>query len=220
MERIPEPELMDGEAQARAYAEADFEEPHSRFIALLRASFPDLPVTGAALDLGCGPADITLRVARAYPRWTVDGVDASAAMLAHGRAAVERAGLRDRITLVECYLPDGDAPRPSYGLVLSNSLLHHLRDPLVLWQSVRRWTRDGGAVFVMDLMRPASRDDAQRLVDCYAAGEPDVLRHDFFHSLLAAYRPEEVAAQLGAAGLGHLELRVVSDRHLVVCGRL
>jgi hypothetical protein len=35
MLRITEPEIMDDEEQVRAYALADFEEPHSQFIALL-----------------------------------------------------------------------------------------------------------------------------------------------------------------------------------------
>jgi hypothetical protein len=30
MDRIPEPELMDDEAQAKAYADADFAAPHER----------------------------------------------------------------------------------------------------------------------------------------------------------------------------------------------
>ena len=42
MERIPEPELMEDEAQARAYAEANFAEPHSHFIELLQAVFPHM----------------------------------------------------------------------------------------------------------------------------------------------------------------------------------
>ena len=75
MQRTPEPELMDDEAQALAYAQGDFEEPHSRVVALLRERLADLPAGGAALDLGCGPADISLRFARAFPGWTVDGVD-------------------------------------------------------------------------------------------------------------------------------------------------
>src|SRR5690349_165975 len=36
VQRILEPELMLDPAQAQAYASADFEEPHSRFITLLR----------------------------------------------------------------------------------------------------------------------------------------------------------------------------------------
>ena len=220
MERIPEPELMNGEAQALAYARADFDEPHRRVIALLHERLADLPAGGAALDLGCGPADISVRFARAYPGWTVDGLDGSAPMLALGRQAVEQARLASRVRLVQAYLPDGEAPRPRYDLVLSNSLLHHLGDPLVLWRSVHRWAAPGAAVFVVDLLRPASEAEARDLVERYAAGEPDVLRHDFHCSLLAAYRCDEVARQLAASELVQLHVEQVSDRHLVVYGRM
>lgn len=219
MERIPEPELMDDEAQARAYAEADFEEPHGRFIAHLRESFPDLADEGTALDLGCGPGDIALRFARALPRWCVDGVDASPAMLRCGREAVERADLQDRVTLVHAHLPQGSAPRERYDLVFSNSLLHHLAAPDALWTCVRRWAPPGTPVFVVDLERPENRERARRLVERYAADEPEVLRRDFFHSLLAAYRVDEVRRQLAEGGLGHLEVSGIGDRHLRVRGR-
>lgn len=219
MERIAEPELMDGEAQAEAYAAADFEEPHNRFVALLREAFPDLGLSGMALDLGCGPADVTIRFARAFPGWSVDGLDGSTAMLRLGRISVRAAGLSARVELHHAYLPDDGAPRPSYDLVFSNSLLHHLRDPRVLWRSIDSWARPGAAIFVMDLLRPESREEASRLVDLYAAGEPEVLRRDFYHSLLAAYREEEVASQLAETGLRHLHVARASDRHLVVQGR-
>ena len=90
----------------------------------------------------------------------------------------------------------------------------------MLWSSVRRWGGDGARVFVMDLLRPESRERAQRLVETYSGGEPEILRHDFFHSLLAAYRVAEVEAQLVAAALGHLAVQPASDRHLIVWGRL
>lgn len=56
MQRIPEPELMDDVVQAAAYAQADFEDAHARFIELFRAAFPDEAPAGNVLDLGCGPA--------------------------------------------------------------------------------------------------------------------------------------------------------------------
>jgi ubiquinone/menaquinone biosynthesis C-methylase UbiE len=220
MQRTPEPDLMDDAAQALAYAQADFEAPHSRLIAMLRERFPELPERGAALDLGCGPADISLRFARAFPGWSVDGLDGSAPMLALGRDAIEAAGLAARIRLVQAYLPDGDAPRQRYELILSNSLLHHLRDPLVLWRSARRWAAPGAALFVVDLLRPESPEAARQLVEQYVAGEPQVLRHDFHHSLHAAYRCDEVREQLRVTGLAHLDVEQVSDRHLAVSGRV
>jgi len=67
-------------------------------------------------------------------------------------------------------------------------------------------------------MRPDSREQAHQLQDQYAAGEPEVLREDFFNSLLAAYRAGEVRAQLRDQGLENLHTEVVSDRHFIVYG--
>ena len=60
---------------------------------------------------------------------------------------------------------------------------------------------------------------AQALVAQYAANEPEVLCRDFYNSLLAAFELDEVRQQLELAGLPRLEVRAVSDRHLLVSGR-
>jgi trans-aconitate methyltransferase len=220
MHRIPEPELMLDTAQARAYASADFAAPHQRCIDLLLDTHRDLPQDGTALDLGCGPGDVTLRLARALPAWSIDALDGSPAMLALARDAATRAGVQSRVCFCEVVLPSDGPPRTRYDLLFSNSLLHHLDRPAVLWSAVTRWGRTGAFVFVMDLLRPSSDAEARTLVDRYAAAEPDVLRHDFYHSLRAAYEPAEVREQLAEAGLVDLALEVVSDRHFIVWGRL
>lgn len=219
MDRTPEPELMDDVAQAEAYAHADFESAHSSFIHFFRERFPDEDITGHVLDLGCGPADISIRFARAYPRCVVHGVDGAAAMLAFGRKRLEQEGLQARVQLVQGYLPGARLPCEQYDAVISNSLLHHLHDPAVLWRLLRQYARPGAPLFVMDLMRPASRAAAEALVEEYAAGEPAILRHDFLHSLLAAYRLDEIEAQLRQAELSYLKVETVSDRHVLVHGR-
>ncbi len=221
MKRIPEPELMEEPDQARAYAEADFEEPHAIFVERFRQTFPE-PLSNAwALDLGCGPADVTMRFARACPGVQIDAVDGSEAMLALGREAVARAGLSERIRLHRVRLPAQKPPRAAYDVLISNSLLHHLADPRVLWNAVKRWAAPvGGRVFIMDLMRPQNTAEWDRLVEQHAVGAPDVLRRDFRASLAAAYRPQEITAQLAAAGLSHFAVEVISDRHLIAWGRL
>ena len=220
MKRIPEPELMDDEAQARAYAEADFEEPNSHFAALFDEFIGRLPEGAAVLDLGCGPGDITLRIATAHPQIEIHGLDGSGAMLAFGHAALaQQPELRDRVNFIEGLVPDALLPRARYDAVISNSLLHHLHDPETLWRMIQARARPGAPVLVMDLMRPADEATAQALVAQYAANEPEVLRRDFYNSLLAAFELDEVRQQLELAGLPRLEVRAVSDRHLLVSGR-
>lgn len=215
--RIPEPELMDDPEQARAYAEADFSEPHQAFVSHFRRLFPR-HAPQRAVDLGCGPADVTIRFARAFPEAGILGLDGAGAMLSFGRLAVTASGLAQRLTLRQCHLPDRHLPAGEFDTVISNSLLHHLDDPAVLWQTVRHVAKLGAALLVMDLMRPASIAAAASLAQQYGADAPPVLYRDFHQSLLAAYRPEEVVRQLDAAGLAQLQVEAVSDRHLLVWG--
>lgn len=213
---------MDGLAQVAAYATADFDEPHQRLVDALVARFGDRLATGGdvrVLDLGCGPADVTVRLARALPTATVVGVDGANAMVVEGRARLEREGLTDRVELRLLRLPSADLGAEGWSLVVSTSVLHHLPDPDVLWSSVATTAGPGTAVFVGDLVRPGSAAAVDALVDREAAGEPEVLRADFRASLHAAYRVDEVAAQLAAAGLdGWLRAEPFGDRHLVVTG--
>ncbi len=210
---------MSADEQARAYAGADFEEPHGNFIRLLKERLPGLPEQGTALDLGCGPGDIGIRFARAFAGWNLHGLDGSAAMLALAREAVDAARLAHRIELIEARLQDGRLPAAAYDLVFSNSLLHHLEDPAVLWESVKRHARPGGQVFAMDLMRPESESRLVELAATYR-DEPEVLQRDFRNSLRAAYRLGEVRLQLEEAGMPGLQVGPGSDRHLMVWGRI
>ena len=212
---------MDGLEQARAYAEEDFSEPNELFLERFRLLLPEPPAAARVLDLGCGPADICLRFARAYPKSEMHALDGSEAMLAHARRALEREPeLATRVHLLCTTLPSSDIERDGYDILISNSLLHHLHDPAVLWRTIKDAARPGAAVLVMDLFRPPARVAAEELVESYAATAPEVLRRDFYNSLLAAFTPEEVEEQLRAEGLGHLRVEGISDRHMAVSGRI
>lgn len=215
--RVPEPELMDTVEQARAYAAADFTEPHEAFVVRFGERFPEYR-SGRVLDLGCGPADATVRFARAYPHVRVHGVDGAPAMLDEARRLLRTADVGDRVSLELVRLPSPALTGAAYDAVISNSLLHHLADARVLWATVASTARAGAPVFVMDLCRPVNTDAAYDLVDRYAAGESPVLRDDFFRSLCAAYTTDEVQAQLVDAGLERFRVERAGDRHLLVWG--
>jgi len=220
MERTPEPELMDDAAQARAYAEADFEAVNSGFVAGFLASFPELGASPFILDVGCGPGDIPLRLARALPGALVQAVDGSPAMIDLAREAIAATEEADRIMLVQSTVQDLEPPPMPFHAVVSNSLLHHLHQPECLWDAIGHVAHAGTAIYIMDLQRPGSAERAGEIVAEYAADEPEQLRTDFYNSLLAAFTPEEVTAQLARAGLAGLAVESVSDRHLLVRGSL
>ena len=205
---------MDDREEVEAYSLADFDDVNRRCARrALRAAALD---RGHALDLGTGPADIPIALCRLAPGWRVTALDQSPRMLRVARKNVARAKLRGRIRLLRT---DAKAVRgltQRVNLVMSNSLLHHLPDPIPFWFEVKRLARKDGAILVQDLCRPRSRKAARNLVTRHARTEPPLLRQLFYQSLLAAFTPGEVRAQLRTANLTGLSVRQINDRHLVV----
>lgn len=216
MNRTLEPELMEDEAQVQAYAAADFSQENQGFVDRFREYFPEF-TEGHVLDLGCGPGDIPIRFARTVPGCRITAVDASAPMVRVAEETVRQAGLSGRITF-RCERFQDLAGVSVADAAMSNSLLHHVPNPLQFWHKLRLAVKPGSPVLVMDLLRPESPEEAQVIVDRYASGAPDILRRDFYNSLLAAFTEDEIGAQLAQMNLTRLIIDVVDDRHWVVGG--
>ncbi len=218
MNRTLEPEVMDDQEQAVAYARADFAEENQGFVNRFRECFPDL-IEGHVLDLGCGPGDIPIRFVCALPKCRVTGIDAAVPMIQLAKEAVEMADLSQCIAFRCERFQDVMLPEPA-DAAISNSLLHHVPNPLQFWFKLKQLVKPSSPVLIMDLLRPESPEAAQAIVDRYAANEPAVLRRDFYNSLLAAFTEDEVAAQLAEMNLSRLLIDVPDDRHWVVGGRV
>jgi len=211
---------MEGVEQAKAYAEADFDDVNAAFVERFLTAFPERGPR-EIVDLGCGPADIAIRIVRARPSTSLLAVDGSAAMLEQARRAIAAAGVGDQIELLQANIPVGDTLDRRFDVIISNSLLHHLHDPDGLWRDVATLARAGAAVLVVDLFRPRSEAAVQKLVEAYMSDVPTVLARDFENSLHAAFTVAEVQAQLAAyPSLSALKIEEISDRHLAVFGHV
>ncbi len=221
MQRRPEPELMNGNAQVQAYAAADFNSGDQATIEaiqrLLTHAAP-LPPDPLVVDLGCGPGNITLRLARLFPKARIIGIDGAESMLAVAR---ERAQQQQLDLSFLCQTLQELLQGPLLGqadLIVSNSLLHHLHQPDLLWKVTRALAAPGCWALHRDLRRPASDAEIRNLLLQHLPSAPEVLQHDFAASLAAAFEPQEVTAELHKLGLDQLRVSAEGDRYLVVSG--
>ena len=218
MERCLEKEIMDGEEQVRAYAQANFSKENQWFVDQFLDTFPEFR-EGLILDLGCGPADIPIRLASLCTGFNIVGVDASPPMIALAQEAIHKTDCSERIR-VACQRIEDVVLEKRADAIISNSLVHHVPNPLQFWYALKQLAKPGAPVLVMDLLRPESAEEAQALVDHYAADEPEQLRLDFYNSLLAAFSEDEVAAHLAEMNLSRLLIDVPDERHWIVAGRV
>ncbi len=130
------------------------------------------------LDLGCGPGDIPIRFAQAFPSCRITGVDASEPMVRLAEETVQQAGLSGRITF-RCERFQDLAGANIADAAISNSLLHHVPNPLQFWHKLRLAVKPGSPVLVMDLLRPESPEEAQAIVDQICVRGPEILQEGF-----------------------------------------
>jgi SAM-dependent methyltransferase len=221
MERLLEPQLSEDRAEALAKAESDLDQRGGDLVPLFRELFgPEAPA-GHALHLGCRSGAATIRFASVYPDCTVHGLDQSAAMLAQARAHLAAVPQLDgRVRFIAGTLPGVPLPRTRYAVLMADHLLHHLEDPQVFWNVVRRHGAAGAPVLVRDFRRPMTHAESVWLVQKYAAGAPEEVRRDLLDSLHAAFEVAELERQLHAARLGGFQMRPIGDMHVAIWGRL
>lgn len=220
LNRQVEPELMNATDQVEAYAAADFSQSDQALVEWIAQRFP-AGLGDRVIDLGCGPGNIALLLVQRWQQIEVVGVDGAPKMLAlaqdHGKCL--GSDQARRLHWQQACLPDPTLPG-GFSAVVSNSLLHHLHEPAVLWDCIKQVAAPGCVVVIHDLRRPHREEELQQLVERHAATAPPVLKRDYEASLRAAFNAEEVQQQLQQAQLPQLKVMEREDRYLTVWGQL
>lgn len=220
--RILEPEVMDTPIAASDYDAMDHSGVNSLFVADLLAALTHFSLSGSAkegnsllsiADLGAGTARIPILLCQAFPDCRVMAVDAAVAMLELAHYHVEIAGLSQRIQLEQADAKDLPCESGAFGAVISNSIIHHIPEPLTTLREAVRITAPGGLLFFRDLLRPDDKPALESLVQQYAGNENDYQRRMFAESLLAALTLSEVQDLIESLGFPRASVAQTSDRH-------
>ena len=217
IERVLEPEAMDSADEASEYDLMDHAAVNAAFVAdlldVVAKSGRALLHDGFIIDVGTGTARIPSELCGREPACRVVGLDLAQEMLRVGQRNVRDASLAGQVSL-QCAsvtsLPFRDACAP---VLMSNSLIHHLPDPIAAFGEMYRVVSSGGVVFVRDLFRPASQSELDHLVRIHAAAATPAQRQLFADSLHAALTLDEVRGLVAAFPFATASVEATSDRH-------
>jgi ubiquinone/menaquinone biosynthesis C-methylase UbiE len=145
--RILEPEVMDTPAEARDYDSMDHREVNRRFVddllAAMREFWPEV-LPAKLLDLGAGTAQIPIELCRRAKNISVVAADAAQQMLIVAQKNIDRAGLQRQVTLELADAKRLGEADSTFDGVISNSIIHHLPEPLLCLREAVRVTKPGG----------------------------------------------------------------------------
>lgn len=101
------------------------------------------------LDVGCGPATITVDLARRLTPGHVTGIDPSGDVVAKAQELLAAEGATNcTITTGDVYALD--FPDDTFDIVHAHQVLQHLREPVAALREMGRVTKPGGIVAVRD----------------------------------------------------------------------
>lgn len=234
--RILEPEVMDSDQDASEYNSMDHSEVNRRFVddllAFGRSCWTNQGVIGQSqfptdrefdpsnafpmgdvLDVGTGTALIPVQLCKQQPFCRVMAVDMAVSMLNLAVYNIEVSGMRERIQLAQVDGKEMVFRDCMFDVVMSNSIIHHLPNPITCVSEMARVVRPTGLVFVRDLMRPDSESELYGLVEAYAGNETDYSKRLFADSLHAALTLEEMRELVATCGFPVESVTATSDRH-------
>jgi len=212
--RKPEPEVMGDADEVEAYASAAAQAHLDAIDNTLVDQVLSLGITsGRLLDVGTGPGGIPLKIARRLAGIRTVGIDYSRNMILAAQRTAAEQGLADRLAFLV-----GDANRlpfseATFDVVLSNSVLHHLANPLGLLNEMARVARPDGIVLLRDLRRP-SRLAFPFHVRWYGRYYSGLMYQLFADSVAAAYTGDELADMLRRSALADARVFFHDRTHL------
>jgi ubiquinone/menaquinone biosynthesis C-methylase UbiE len=211
MQRLLEAEVMDSWEEAVDYDAMDLTKVNAAFAeaAIAFGSTEQILV----LDAGTGTGRIPVLMCQMRPQWQIIAIDLAKNMLQIASQHVQQADLQQqiRLELVDAkHLPYKDKV---FDLIISNSLVHHLPDPLPFFRELQRVTKPNGGIFVRDLFRPVDEVTMNGLVENIGSEYNAIQKKLFRDSLHAALTIDEVNQLISAVGLVGVKVYQSSDRH-------
>jgi len=231
MERIPEPELMVEKEQVISYDEADFSEGEVNLINqinyyLLRKNI-SLSEKDLIVDLGCGPGNISEKLAIKWPNTEVVGIDGSKEMIL--RAEYNKSISTNQKKLKNLHYICLDIKNiksnnffleKKISLLVSNSLIHHITNLEDFFNTIRTLSSNVTVNFHKDLKRPLDEKSALELKAQCLTKYNEILTNDYYASLRASYTFKELKNFTLQNDLSSLDVFEDGDNYLIVYGNV
>ena len=231
MDREPEPELMNKKSQVKAYCAADFSLGEINLIKFisnyLKINNINLSRNDLIVDLGCGPGNISEKLSERWPEVNVLGIDGSQEMIREAESRIFRSEIINKYRNLNYLCSDIRKiysheifSRKEITLLVSNSFIHHIIDLDNFFKFIINLSDKETINFHKDLIRPKDQETALKLRDKCSQKFSSILTNDYYASLKASYRKNEVQEKILELNLNSMNVIEETEEYLIVYGKV
>ena len=218
LQRILEPEVMDTLEEALEYDSMDHSQVNEVFCNDFFAA-RNLTDGVQILDVGTGTAQIPIVMCKRNTGLKITAIDLAESMLTLGNKNIQTARLEDSITLDQVDSKKMPYSDESFDQVISNSIIHHIPNPLECFKEMIRVTKKDGLLFIRDLLRPFSIVELHNIVNLHAGDATPKQKQLFTDSLHASLSLAEVREMVKLFGFEAFTVIQSSNRHWTFTAR-
>jgi len=231
MKRVPEPELMEEKEQVISYDEADFSEGEVNLINqinkyLLKKNI-SLGEKDLIVDLGCGPGNISEKLAIKWPNTTVVGIDGSKEMILRAEYNKRFSNNQKKLKNLRYICSDikniksnNFLLKKKISLLVSNSLIHHISYLEDFFNTRKSLSSKNTLNFHKDLKSPIDEKSALELKAQCSTKYNEILTNDYYASLRASYTFKELKNFILENDLSSLDVFEEGENYLIVYGNV
>ena len=231
MDRQPEPELMNKKSQVKAYCAADFSLGETNLIKFisnyLKINNINLSRNDLIVDLGCGPGNISEKLSMRWPDVSVLGIDGSQEMIKEAESRMFQNKIINKYRNLNYICSDIRKissheifSRKEITLLVSNSLIHHIIDIDNFFKFIINLSNKETINFHKDLIRPKDEETALKLKNKCSQKYSSTLTNDYYASLKASYRKNEVQKKILELNLNSMKVIEENEEYLIVYGKV
>jgi len=202
MKRILEPEVMKSKKEAEVFHKLALKIKEPVFEFFKRELRAIKKAKLKILDLGSGTAILDIHLAKSDENWKFVGVELSDEMNNVAKRSVKYEQLEDQIEIQKRDAKKTKLPNRSFNVIISNNLLHQIRDPLTVLNECARLVKSDGVVVIRDVMRPDSEEEIEKIIQ---------ERREKLGVLLAA-DTEKMVKDSAKAGLQFNEIKMLINK--------
>ena len=214
-ERVPEPEVMESVEEAEGYEATASDKYLDQIDNRLVDYILSMGTAGTVLDLGTGPGQIPIKLAKRAPHIKVIGIDLSSAMLKIAEERARQEQVSSRVFFLKADAKLIPVETGSIDLLICNSTLHHFQNPILVFSEVNRVVKERGGVYFRDLRRPP-RILHRLHVAFFGRRYKSLMRKLYEDSVRASYTRSELRQLVAESGLWDARVFYPDVSHIAI----